>query len=113
MGNIYRLTEFKINQIYDIIAEFHNKRKQITLCKVSAHMEVKGNEETEKAAKQATDMPGITTTRLFHTDYYLTIRRARNSKWQMEWENSTIKLYYIKPRIEEWIVPTMTVVNMN
>ena len=47
-------------------------------------------------------MPGMTTTRLSHTDYYLTIRRTRNSEWQSEWENNTSKLPYIKPRIEKW-----------
>ena len=36
-------------------------------------------------------------------DYLLqTIRRARNSVWQREWENSNSKLYYIKPHIEDW-----------
>ena len=34
-------------------------------------------------------MPEITTTRLPFTDYYLTIKGVRNSKWQREWENST------------------------
>ena len=62
-------------------------------------MGIKENEEADKAAKQAIDMPGINTTRLPHTDYYLTIRRAINSEWQKEWENSISKLYYIKPRI--------------
>ena len=47
-------------------------------------------------------MPGMITTRLPHTDYYLTIRRARNSEWQREWENIISKLHYIKPHIEEW-----------
>ena len=41
-------------------------------------------------------MPGMTTRRLPYTDYY--IRRARN----FEWENSTSKQHYFKPRIEEW-----------
>ena len=40
----------------------------------------------------------MTTTRLPYTDYYLTIMRDRNSKW----ENNTSKLYYIKPHIKEW-----------
>ena len=31
-----------LNQIYDIRAELHNQRKQISLCKVSAHMGIKG-----------------------------------------------------------------------
>ena len=39
---------------------------------------------------------------LLHTDYYLTIRKARKSEWQREWENNTSKLYYIKPHIKEW-----------
>ena len=36
--------------------------------------------EGDEAAKQAIDMPGITTKRLPHTDS-LAIKRARNSKW--------------------------------
>ena len=79
MGNIYRLIEFNaghgeqqenhpiLNQVYDILAELHKQRKQNTLCR--AHTEIKGNEETDKAEKQAIDMSGISTTRLPHTDY--------------------------------------------
>ena len=52
--------------------------------------------------KQAIDIPGMTTTRLLHTNYYLTIRRARDYEWQREWENNTSRLHYIKPRIIEW-----------
>ena len=50
---------------------------------------VKGNKEAEKAAKQAINLQGMATTKLPYTDYYLTIRRARNSEWQRRWENST------------------------
>ena len=52
-------------------------QKQITFYKVLAHIEVKGNEEADKAVKQAIDMPGVTITRLSYTGYYLIIRRAR------------------------------------
>ena len=62
-----------LNQIYHIVTE-------LTLCKVPAHIRVKGNEEADKAAKQAIDMSGMTTTRLPYTDYNLTIRRVRNSE---------------------------------
>ena len=65
-------------------------------------MGIRGNEEADKSAKEATDMPGVISNRLPYTDYYQTIRRARNSKWQKEWENSNSKLKQIKPRIEEW-----------
>ena len=71
-----------LNQIFDILAELHNQGKRIILCKVPAHIQIRGNEEADKAAKQAIDIPGMTSTRLPHTDYYLTIRKARNSEWQ-------------------------------
>ena len=56
-----------LNQIYDILAELHNQGKQITLCKVPAHMRVEENEEADWTAKQAIDMPEMTTTSLSHT----------------------------------------------
>ena len=70
--------------------------------KSPAHIGIKENEEADKAAKQAIDMTGMTTTRLPHTDCYLTIRRARNSEQQKEWENNISKLHYIKLHIKEW-----------
>ena len=83
MCNICRLIEFNaghwrqqrnhpiLNKIYDTLAELHIQGKQITLCKVPAHIGIKGKEEANKAAKQAIDMPGMTMTKLPHTDYYL------------------------------------------
>ena len=59
------------NQIYDILAELHNQGKQIALCKVPAHIRIKVNEEADKPAKQAIDIPGITMTRLTY----------KNSDW--------------------------------
>ena len=73
-----------LNQIYNTLAELHNQGKQITICKVPAHIGIKGNEEADRAAKQATNIPGMSTMKLPYTDYYLTIRRARNSEWQWE-----------------------------
>ena len=81
------------NQIYDILTELQNQGKQLTLCKVSAHIRVKGNEEADKAAKQSIDMPGMTKTS--PSSHNLAIRRTRNSEWQREWENSASKLHNI------------------
>ena len=53
-----------LNQIYDILVELHNQGKLITLCKVPAYIGIRGIEE---AAKQAIDIPEMTTTRLPHT----------------------------------------------
>ena len=47
-------------------------------------------------------MSGMTTRRIPYTNCYFTIRWSRNSKWQRKLENSTNKIKYIKPRIEEW-----------
>ena len=82
------------NQIYDILAEL-----QAPAYIVPAYIGIKRN---KKAAKQAIDRSGIITTRLLYTDYYMTIRRARNSKWPNEWENSNSKLHYIKLCFVEW-----------
>ena len=46
-----------LNQVYDILAELHNQEKQLTLCKVPAHIGIKGNKEADKATKQARDIP--------------------------------------------------------
>ena len=63
-----------LNQIFGIHVELHhNQGKQINLCKVPAHIGIKGNEVADKAAKQAIDMPGKTTTRLHHIDYLLPV----------------------------------------
>ena len=91
MGNIYILVEFNagfreqqrkflntlfifsiLNQMYDIQTELYNQGKQYTLCKVPAHIGIKGNKEADIAAKQRIDMPGMTTIRLPYADYYLT-----------------------------------------
>ena len=40
-----------LNQIYDKLTELHGQRKQLTLCKVPAHIRIKENEEADKAAK--------------------------------------------------------------
>ena len=69
-------------KIYNILSELHNQGKKIAICKTSVHIGIKGNEEVDKTAKQAIDMPEMNMTRLPHTDYYLTIRRARNSEWE-------------------------------
>ena len=36
-----------LNQIYDIPAELQAQDKKITLCKVPAHIEIKGSEEAK------------------------------------------------------------------
>ena len=80
MGNIYTLRALCsplnkkkenypiLKQIYDILAE--HKIKILHYVKyLPAHIEIKRNEQADKAAKQSIDMPGITTRRLLYTDH--------------------------------------------
>ena len=39
-----------LNQIYDILMELYKQGKEISLCKVPAYIEIKGNEEAAKKA---------------------------------------------------------------
>ena len=57
-----------LNQMYDILAELQKHNKKITICKVPAHIRIKGNQEVDKATKEAMDMPVVTTKRLLNTD---------------------------------------------
>ena len=47
----------------------YKQKKLNTFCKVHAHVRVERNKVADKAAKQAIDMPGMTTTKLPFTDY--------------------------------------------
>ena len=51
------------------------------MCKVLAHIGIKGNEVADKVIEEATDVPGMASTRLPNTEYNPNIRRPRNSKW--------------------------------
>ena len=66
--------------MYDILAELQKQDKEIVMCKVLAHIQIKGSEEADKSVNKSIDIQGITMTILTYTDYYLTIRRAKNSK---------------------------------
>ena len=46
------------------LSELQTQDKKILLCKIPAHMRIKGNKEADKAAKEVIDMPGLTTTTL-------------------------------------------------
>ena len=71
------------------------------MCKVLAHIAIKGNEEADKAAKQIIVKPGMTTSRyLIHTTTWLEGGiESSNDKGSVE--NSTSKLHYIKSCIEK------------
>ena len=64
------------------------------LCKVPTHMEIKDNKIRNKTLKEALEIPGTVTTKI-----YPTIRIGRN--FQKKWETNISKLHIIKPSIKE------------
>ena len=78
-----------LNQIYDILADLKGQKKHITLCKVPAHTGIKGNEEADKAAKEATDMPGVITTRLLPNHKESKVLRMAEGMWKPDTNNQT------------------------
>ena len=101
-----------LNQIYNNLTELKAQDKKIKLCKVPAHMEIKGNEEADKTAKEAIYMPGVTTIVLPYTDYYLTIRKAKNSEWQSEWKIVITNYTALSQALKSGRVPKTVVCNM-
>ena len=86
---IYRFSEFyafhliPYRKSHDIKSYIHlsitlKHKINKSYCVKSLNTGIKGS-EADKAVKQTTDMPGMTAKRLPYTDYYLIIRRARNS----------------------------------
>ena len=53
----------------------------------------------------------MTTTRLHHKDYYLTIRMARNSDLQREWEKILVNYTILNHASKNGKVPTTAVGN--
>ena len=80
-----------LNQIYDILAEHDNQGKQNTLCKVPDNIVIKGNKKANRAAKQAIDMPGMTTTTSYRLrkQYYLHYIKSRIVDWENAHNSNT------------------------
>ena len=75
-----------MNQIYDILAEFQNQGKHITLYLVLANVGFKYNEAADNAAKDAIYMLETRSTGLFYTEYYPAVLVTPNGNWSRKTE---------------------------
>ena len=90
-----------IVQAIQEILQRTSKMKKIVFCKVPSHVNIYGNEEADKAAKEASQLEPIINN-IPHTDLNRYIKQHIKSEWQLLWDSSSSKLRNIKPNIETW-----------
>ena len=90
-------------QIRTKLHEMKNKRITITLCWIPSHVGIQGNEDADKAAKEAIGIPNILSI-LPIEDWLTTINATIKNNWQNEWSNSfnNNKLKSIKATTKPW-----------
>ena len=87
--------------ILTLYHELCDQGKQIFFCWIPSHIGIKGNEEADKAAKSAADLP-ISNILIPYTDYKSSIVSFVNSKWQTYWNDQTSnKLHEIQSEVTQ------------
>ena len=92
-----------MNEIQQRIDTLITEGKSIMICWIPAHVGIKGNEEADRAAKEAIKEPRADT----HTparDYHPSLRKWITNKWQRIWEiqPQTNKLRSIREKVTPW-----------
>ena len=78
-SKLYCFTKFQKGGTADGHLLTHVSHNQETAHDLQTLTGIKDNEAADKRTKEATDMPGMTKTRLSYTYYYPASRRARSS----------------------------------
>ena len=96
----------KNSLVQQIKYEFHKlyeKYKNVEICWIPAHIDIKGNEEADKAAKAAINMTR-SKINVPVSDFIPTLKQNILNKWQVMWneEDDNNKLKQIKRSVKGW-----------
>ena len=93
-----------VTKIQSWIILLQTRHKTITFCWIPSHVNIPGNENADKLAKQAATMDGgYAYTQYPCRDYYPIIRKMLLNVWQQEWFNiNNNKLRTIKETVKKW-----------
>ena len=94
--------EFPLESIVKVQSD---ELKHIIILWTPSHVDIKGNEKADAAAKEATDQD-VSTIGIPHSDYKQTMQEYIIQRWQSQWDNTPFnKLKNIKPRIGSLNLP--------
>ncbi|EZA53766.1 hypothetical protein X777_06662, partial [Ooceraea biroi] len=95
-----------ILDIINLIREIQNNKKTIKIIWIPSHIGIQGNEQADKAAKEATALDDICTVAhpVSHHDLYNSIQKQITNKWNYLWSSNPLtKLHIVRNSIFEKI----------
>ena len=94
-----------VQEVQDWLVLLHSrKRIKMRFCWVPAHVGISGNEQADKAAKEAIELQSHSVFDLPYRDLKEKINQYVRNKWQITWDGLTdnLKLKAIKPLVRKW-----------
>ena len=96
-------------QIIEMIDKLKSQNKLIKLCWVPSHMGIKGNENSDEAAKSALLLPVDQTIKILYTDMRSAITAHFKSLFQTRWNNLQFnKLKCVKQHVGKTVLKGVT-----